>query len=324
MVSDPCLGVTRRAATKLVLASVVTLFHCTLGSAASDESPRELTFCAYNVKNWLLMDRYEDGVASKAASKPAVEKAAVIATIKQIQPDVLGLSEIGTAEDLAEIQERLQKEGLKLPHSELAQGGDANRRLGLLSRYPITSRQSQTDLTYELDGQTVPVQRGFLDVNVEPLKGVKLRFIGVHLKSMREIAQMDQALMRRHEAALLRNHLDIILESDPNAPILVYGDFNEHRHEAPISTIQGSRTSATFIEDIRVRDSQGQTWTHYWELADSYSRLDYFFVTRAMKARIDPQRSHIYDSGSYSEASDHRPIVTTIKLDTPKQKSAKK
>jgi endonuclease/exonuclease/phosphatase family metal-dependent hydrolase len=114
------------------------------------------------------------------------------------------------------------------------------------------------------------------------------------------------------------------LEKDPNTALLLYGDFNEHRHEAPITTIQGSRTSATFIEDIRVRDSQGQTWTHYWELADSYSRLDYFFVTRTMKARIDLQRSLIHDTGSYSEASDHRPIVTVIKLDPPKQKAKKK
>jgi endonuclease/exonuclease/phosphatase family metal-dependent hydrolase len=326
MIPGRFFGVTRRNASKLLLTcwSLGLLYPHSCATSGEAAESQSLTFCAYNVKNWLLMDRYEAGIASTNATKPDSEKTAVITTLLSIRPDVLGLSEIGTAEDLAEIQARLKKEGLELPHSELAQGGDANRRLGLLSLYPITSRQSQTDLTYELDGQTVPVQRGFLDVTIEPVKRVSLRFIGVHLKSMREIPQMDQALMRRHEAALLRQHLDTLLEKDPNTALLLYGDFNEHRHETPIATIQGSRTSATFIEDIRVRDSHGQTWTHYWELADSYSRLDYFFVNRTMKARIDLQRSLIHDTGSYSEASDHRPIVTVIKLDPPKQKSTKK
>lgn len=305
---------------------LLVVLACWLGAfgvqAADRKKPDSLVFCAYNVKNWLLMDRFENGVPSKNSTKPAAEKEAVIATIKAIQPDVLGLSEIGTAEDLAEIQTLLKEAGITLPHSELAQGGDPTRRLGLLSRFPIASRQSLTDLTYELDGQTVPVQRGFLDVTLQPAKDVSLRFIGVHLKSMREIPQMDQALMRRNEAALLRNHLDSILAKDPKSAILIYGDFNEHRHEVPITTLQGSRTSLAFMEDIRVRDSHGLTWTHFWNIADSYSRLDYFFVSREMRRRIDLGGSYIHDSPTFEDASDHRPIVTTIRLESLKKEAA--
>jgi endonuclease/exonuclease/phosphatase family metal-dependent hydrolase len=286
--------------------------------AANEDPPQTLVFCAYNVKNWLQMDRFDGGVVSKNSSKPEAEKAAVIATLKTISPDILGLSEIGTAQDLAEIQSLLKQAGLDLPHSELAQGGDPTRRLGLLSRFPFSSRQSLTDLTYKLGGQVIPVQRGFLDVSIQPYPEIQLRFIGVHFKSMREIPEADQSLMRRHESSLLRKHVDAILEDAPDAALLLYGDFNEHRHEPPIKTIHGSRTSLGYLEDIRVRDPQGQTWTHFWETADSYSRLDYFFASRAMKRLIDPNGSYIFDSPTFLEASDHRPIITTLQLPASK------
>lgn len=260
------------------------------------------------------MDRFEDNKVLKDSTKPDPEKAAVIAHIKAIAPDILGLSEIGTADDLKEIQSLLKDAGIDLPHSEIAQGGDPTRRLGLLSRFTIASRQSVTDLTYQLDGKTFPVQRGFLDATVQPRPNLNFRFIGVHLKSMRDVPEADQALMRRNEASLLRKHLDGILSESPETAILLYGDFNEHRHEAPIKAIQGSRTGVTFMEDIRVTDKRGETWTHFWEAADSYSRLDYLFMSRAMKPFIDVTHSFIFDTPDFEQASDHRPIVTRIKV----------
>lgn len=283
-------------------------------SAAEPAPPDSLTFCAYNVKNWLLMDRFENNTVSKSSSKPDSEKTAVITGIKAITPDILGLSEIGSAADLSEIQTLLKAAGFDLPHSELAQGGDPTRRLGLLSRFPITARQSVSDLTYQLEGQTFPVQRGILDVTIQPRPNLNFRFIGVHLKSMREVPEADQALMRRNEASLLRKHLDAILTEAPETAILLYGDFNEHRHEPPIKAIQGSRTGPLFMEDIRVVDNRGETWTHYWEVADSYSRLDYLFMSRTMKPFVDISNSFIYDIPEFDQASDHRPLVTRLRL----------
>ncbi len=284
--------------------------------AAEPASPDSLVFCAYNVRNWLIMDRFEDNKVVKDSTKPESEKAAVITHLKAIAPDVLGLSEIGSADDLREIQSLLKTAGIDLPHSEIAQGGDPTRRLGFLSRFTIASRQSVSDLTYELEGKIFSVQRGFLDATIQPRPNLNFRFIGVHLKSMREVPEADQALMRRNEASLLRKHLDGILSESPESAILLYGDFNEYRHEAPIKAIQGSRTGVLFMEDIRITDKRGETWTHYWEAADSYSRLDYLFMSRAMKPFIDVSHSFIFDSHDFDQASDHRPIVTKLKLPT--------
>ena len=271
-------------------------------------------FCAYNVRNWLLMDRYEGDKRVSNAAKSDEEKQAVIATLKAIRPDILGLSEIGSAQDLEEIQALLKSEGIDLPHTEVAQGGDTTRRLGLLSRFPIVSRQSQEKLQYDLEGRMMLVQRGILDVTLELRQGFQVRCLGVHFKSKREVEEGDQALMRRNEAELLRRHIDGILERDPDTRLLAYGDFNEYRNEAAIRAVQGARTGLTFMDDLRPADSEGEVWTHFWTTADLYSRIDYLFVNRALKPFILPEGTFVYRAENYELASDHRPVVTTIRL----------
>ena len=278
------------------------------------EPPQKLVFCAYNVKNWLHMDRFNQSRVEKAAPKPEPEKAAVVGTLVSIRPDVIGLSEIGTLEDLTEIQLRLKQAGLDLPHLEITEGEDPNRRLGLLTRFPITARQSPKDLAYRIKQEKKFIQRGLLDVTLSPLPDLHLRFMGVHLKSMRQIPGIDQALMRRNEAQLVRQHLNAALDSDPTARILLYGDFNEHRNGVAIKAILGSRTGSNYMEELLLMDPNGQVWTHFWDAADTYSRLDYVFFSRRLKPLISKNESFIFHTRDFEQASDHRPLVVTLEL----------
>ncbi len=279
--------------------------------------PDSAVFCAYNVRNWLFMDRFVDNAVVKNAAKSEPEKQAVIQTLTVLKPDILGLCEIGTAEDLAEIQALLKENGIDLPHSEVAQGGDTVRRLGLLSRFPIAARQSQDKLTYDLDGRVMAVQRGILDVTLDLRADFQLRCLGIHFKSKREVAEGDQALMRRNEAELLRRHIDSVLEKDPDTRLLAYGDFNEYRNEAAIKAVQGSRTGPNYLEDLRPADSEGEVWTHYWATADVYSRIDYLFVSRALKPFVWKERTFTHRVLDFETASDHRPLGTTLLLPAP-------
>jgi endonuclease/exonuclease/phosphatase family metal-dependent hydrolase len=277
--------------------------------------PERITFCAYNLKNWLTMDRLDMKTYQTlpAAPKPEAEREQVVKILAAIKPDILGVCEIGTADDLADLQKRLKAAGIDLPHTELAHGGDSTRRLALLSRLPIKARNSQTNLTYQLGAQTLPFQRGILDVTIAITPTFDLHCVGVHLKSMREIEEADQAQMRRNEARLLRKHLDSIFTHDSGARILVYGDFNEHRNEPAIAEIMGSpRTSDTAMQDIWLKDRNGEVWTHFWDTADTYSRLDYCFMSRVLRPHIDFNRCYIYSSRDFDKASDHRPLVIKI------------
>ncbi len=287
------------------------LLTCLVQAAAAE--PEQYTFCSYNVRNWLKMERFEDGKTSPGAGKPEAEKRRIIEILVKIHPDVLGVCEVGTDEDVQDLQGRLKKAGIDLPHVERGHGGDPTRSLALLSRFPILARNSPTGLAYKLGEQTFPMQRGILDATVEFHADMQVRFLGVHLKSMREVDVADQALMRRNEAHLLRNHIDEILARNTQMRILCYGDFNEHRNEPSISAIIGSRASDTYMADLPLRDTNDQVWTHFWDAADSYARLDYVFTSRAMRPYIDLRSCRIHHERDFIAASDHRPLVIRIK-----------
>lgn len=288
-------------------------FFLSILTQASAVEPGGYVFCAYNLRNWLSMERLEEGKSVQNAGKPESEKKRVVEILVKISPDVLGVCEVGTEEDVRDLQKRLKQAGVDLPHVERAHGGDSTRSLALLSRFPVTVRNSQTRLGYKIGEQSFPMQRGILDATVELHADLHVRFLGVHLKSMRDVDAADQALMRRNEAHLLRNHIDDILARNTQERILCYGDFNEHRNEPSISAIIGSRASDTYMTDLPLRDVNDQVWTHFWDAADSYSRLDYVFTSRAMRPYIDLRNCRIHHERDFDKASDHRPLVIRIK-----------
>ena len=298
----------------LFLAGTALIAACAaLPLRAQEGELQQITFCGYNLKNYLKMNRGV-GANVEPTGKPEKEVAAVVGFITEIQPDILGVCEIGSEEDLKDLQTRLKSEGIDLPHYEMAHGGDPTRQLGLLSRFPIVATHSQTELHYRIGDMVFPVQRGFLDATVEVKEGFELRCIGVHLKSKREVPDADQKLMRRNEAHLLRRHTDEILTNDPTTKLLLYGDFNEDRSEASIVEIEGVAGMDLSLHRINVKDSRGEAWTHFWEQQDQYSRFDYFFVSRPLESYVDKQTSVIYDPPNFYQGSDHRPIVMKIDL----------
>jgi endonuclease/exonuclease/phosphatase family metal-dependent hydrolase len=272
------------------------------------------TFCAYNLKNWLTMERYVDGQLQQEQPKPESEKKSLLRILRQIQPDVLGVCEIGSEEDLRDFQQRLRDEsGVDLPHVLRTAGSDATRSLALLSRFPILSQACPVPApTYQLGEQVLSMQRGILDATVQLSETMQVRFVGVHLKSQREVAGGEQALMRRNEAHLLRLHLDRIFRVDQRVKLLCYGDFNADRLDPSIAEVSGSRASEGWMTDLRLRDVNGQVWTHFWEAAEHYSRLDYVFTSRQLRPCIHLNECRIHHVRDFLQASDHRPLVILI------------
>lgn len=278
------------------------------------EQPDRITFVAYNVENYLLMPRRVDGQLVQAAPKPEPSIQHLIRIIAATAPDIIGICEIGS-DQVPDLQARLAAVGIDLPHVEIVGGGDVVRELALLSRFPIVARNSQRHLTYQLDGHVLPMQRGILDATIELSGGSHLRCVGVHFKSKREIPEFDQSLMRRHEAGLLRQHLDAIFAAEPAVKLLVYGDLNDTRNEPAVRHVIGPHNRAEGLRAVHVADDRGERWTHYWETADLYSRIDYLLVSRSLWPRVDGERSYIPHDADFRQASDHRPLVLSIRVD---------
>jgi endonuclease/exonuclease/phosphatase family metal-dependent hydrolase len=271
-----------------------------------------LRMVAYNLQNYLEMERVENGVRVPDAPKQEASIAALVAIIVGLDPDVLGVAEIGTLEDAHDLRRRLAAAGLSLPHLEFTHGSDPVRRQALFSRFPIIARNSVSAGSFTIHGQRASLLRGFLDVTIDR-DGTPLRIVGAHLKSRREVAEYDQQLHRQAEAQLLRRHLDAIFAADPDAALIVYGDFNDTRQSATVRTIQGNRQSPEFLEAVNLTDSRGQGWTHYWAAEDSYSRIDFICVSRALAAAVDRSGSGIPHPPGWLLASDHRPLLLILR-----------
>lgn len=258
------------------------------------------------------MERHIDGKLTPDAPKPESEKKAVVKLIAKHAPDVVGVCEIGTMNDLEELRDLLKSSGLDLPHTRYVGGSDPVRHLGFLSRFPIVATAAPEETEFKIEGQAYSINRGILDVTIQA-NGKGYRFIGVHLKSKREVEQVDQEQMRIHEARLLRRHVDSILRKDDDARVVVYGDFNDTRPSKAFKTVTGSYNDPGYLTAIPFRDSRGEAWTHHWEFQDIYSRIDFVAVTRGLRQEVDFRGSYVIDDPEWREASDHRPLLTIFK-----------
>ena len=276
-------------------------------------SPEPVTVVFYNLKNYLAMERRVDGEIVEDAPKPDKEIEALIEGIVEIQPDILGVCEIGDAAYLADFQARLKAVGIDLPNTELVTAASGhNRNLALLTRFPIAARNSRDDYSYLIGDQRLPFQRGVLDVTVAINPTYHLRYVGLHLKSKRDVPEADQALMRLNEARLARKHIDRIYESEPGANLLVTGDFNDLRIEPPVKTLQGGFGRQAHLTSLTLKDKYGFRWTHHWGFADSYSRFDFALYSEGLKPELDRDNCRIFHWDDWDTASDHRPLVLSI------------
>lgn len=275
----------------------------------ADDGAKGIVFCSYNVRNYLGPD--QASAERKTKAKPEKEIEALIQVIREINPDVLGVCEMGSPAAFEDFKARLKNAGMEFSDSEYVKADDEDRHLALLSRFPIVRRDSAAKVRYTLSGTQQSVKRGFLDVTVQIAPAYQLRCVGTHLKSKLP-APEGEALIRRHEAAKLREHLDGILAENPDANLLCYGDFNDAKNQPMFSEITGVRGTPGHMTDLAARDAHGDRWTHHWPVADEYSRIDYLFASPGLLPEVKRETATVYRSDFWEIASDHRAVFVTI------------
>lgn len=297
---------------------LLLVFLCSVLSVfAQERDPAKgIIFCSYNVRNYVGDDQVAPA-EHRARPKSEKEIESLMAVIKDINPDILGVSEMGSEKMFEDFKARLAKAGLKYEHSEYLQAGDPDRHVALVSRFPIVERNSVKKVTFMLNGVEEEMKRGILDVTVQVTPEYKLRCVGVHLKSKLP-TPAGEALIRRHEAAKLREHLDAVLKAAPDTNLICYGDCNDTKNEPMFAEITGTKGSPLHMTDLWAKDSLGDRWTHYWRTADQYSRIDYLFVSQGLWPEVKRETSTVYRSPYWFEASDHRPVHVVI---VPKEAS---
>jgi endonuclease/exonuclease/phosphatase family metal-dependent hydrolase len=273
----------------------------------------------YNIENYLL------ATTETRQAKSEASKAKVASMIGDAAPDLLGLQEVGGRSALLDLQRRLKTRGLDLPHSDLVLGADTNIQVALLSRYPITARRPHVDDHYLLSGRRFRVSRGILESEVQVSPRYRLTLFVVHLKSRRTVPEADEAEMRLGEARILREKVTERLKLEPRANIVVMGDFNDTKDSETLRTLVGRGREQWF--DTRPSERNGDTgyspntrwqprtisWTHYYGVEDSYSRVDYILLHPNAAAEWDASGSFLPTVADWGLASDHRPVVVALR-----------
>jgi endonuclease/exonuclease/phosphatase family metal-dependent hydrolase len=279
-------------------------------SAQERDLSKGIIFCTYNVRNYVGDDQTAPP-DRRAKPKTPKELESLFAVIRDIKPDILGVCEMGSEAMFADFKQQLAKAGLEYPHSEYVQAGDPDRHVALVSKFPITARNSQKKVVFQMNGMEQEMKRGILDVTIQVTPDYQLRCLGVHLKSKLPVPE-GEALIRRHEATKLREYMDGIFKATPEVNLICYGDFNDMKNEPMFQEVTGPKGSPGYMADLWAKDSLGDRWTHYWRTADQYSRIDYIFVSKGAWPEVRRDTATVYRSPYWFEASDHRPVYVTI------------
>jgi endonuclease/exonuclease/phosphatase family metal-dependent hydrolase len=277
-------------------------------------SAETLTIATYNVENYVAADRMVDGTYRQAYPKPEAGKQALRAVICVLNADVIALEEMGPRPYLDELQRDLAREGLAYPYAELLEAADVDRHVAVLSRRPFAAVTKHTDLTFSYFGAKETVKRGLLEVRLTTEAGEVTVFI-VHLKSRFTDRDDDpsSALRRLGEATAVRDRLLKVFPEPGDARFLILGDCNDSASSKPLHAL-AQKGKTEIAELLSSADSRGEGWTHFYKKEQTYSTVDHVLVSTKLKPAVIGGAAKIGDAPETANASDHRPVVVTLKL----------
>lgn len=278
----------------------------------------------FRIATWNV-ENYLDAPSGSRPAKSDPAKAKIRDTLVTLHPDVLALQEIGSTNELMELQSALKTSGLDLPNWEYVEGFDTNIHVAVLTRFEIISRRPHTNDAYLLNGKRLSVSRGFAEVEIRVNTNYSFTLITAHLKSKRPVAISDESDMRLEEAKILREKIDACFNADPNINLVVLGDMNDMHNSQAVKTVIGRGKRA--LTDTRPAEQNGDSephssrklsertiaWTHFYAIEDTYSRIDYILLSRGMTHEWLPDGTLVFAQPNWGLASDHRPLVATFK-----------
>jgi endonuclease/exonuclease/phosphatase family metal-dependent hydrolase len=286
-----------------------------LGSAGL--RAQTLRVATYNLENYL-----DQPTETRPRAKSPQARAKVRQSICALKPDVLALQEIGGASALLELRRSLKADGLDFPYWEHVGGFDTNVHVAVLSRFPFTARRPHLHESFLLGRRRFQVSRGIAEVRIRVNPNYSFTLLSAHLKSKRTVPQADEAEQRLEEAKILRRIVQDALSANPNANIVLAGDFNDTQDSPTLKTLLGR--GRLKLTDTRPAERNGDsaanppfaprrvTWTQYYGKEDSYRRIDYILLSPGMAREWRPDETYILTLPDWGLGSDHRPLVATF------------
>ena len=295
----------------------VICFMPTLATAQS--SPKQLKIAAYNL--WNMFDIYDDPYSQDESTrvKPRKEIVAIAQTLKAINADVVGCTEIENVHLLkAMTHDFLPDAGYEYFATTDSNSG-RGMQIGVMSKLPILSVTSHKFRKLELPGNRKSWQfaRDLMQVQIQVTDKQILELFIVHFKSKRSVSGDPKSNQwRLAEAAMARQIIEETHKAHPDHWIAIIGDFNDTPGSDPIQHLlaspPGSSQSPKLLFDAHDHLPDDKRITY---LKKPYrSTIDFIFTGPQLIKQLNRKQTGLLADKSKLAGSDHAPIFATFNL----------
>jgi endonuclease/exonuclease/phosphatase family metal-dependent hydrolase len=211
------------------------------GTGGTLPPPKPLAVMDWNLHNYFdtIPDGTDEMVLSNADYKG--KRANIGSVVKSLQPDVVMFAEIETKFMLDDLNGA--ELGSAYVDTELFEGNDPRGiNIGMLSKIKPDMVISHKDDSFTLLGTNGPFyrySRDCLEVHLTH-NGRHMVFLGVHFKAKTPPDDPDKRLA---EAQHTRAIADGILAADPNAGVIILGDYNDIPGSPAVNAVAGADPS---------------------------------------------------------------------------------
>lgn len=248
------------------------------------------------------------------AKKLEEASAKVAEVLKQINADILTLTEVGDKEDLEVLVAELKKQGVSYEYWEVCDCKDSftQQHVAVLSKYPIR------DVWYEIPGRAIYLEE--LDGDTEGETGIskglkatvvvnekELDVFVFHLKSER--GGFDSDAKRLAQASIARRA--IVKQLNQRREVIVTGDLNSEKRSPSIYRIRGfddiyedliQTGNSEYFENTDVR------WTYNYK--GEPEQIDHILVSPGISSKSKIKTSIIAIEDEI--VSDHNPVIVRL------------
>jgi len=271
----------------------------------------QLVVATYNILN--LFDDVDSPYHADETTpaKPREQLEHVAETIRALDADVIAFQEVESRGYLSRFVDVFLGD-MQYEYIVHYEGNDLRGiDVCLLSRVPVGPVRSHRHVKFSgPDGRQRHMSRDLLSVTLQPPGKSPIEVWVLHLKSNSGGREFSEPV-RLAEARYVRDQLDQRLAAEPDASILVMGDFNDNWQSPTMTTIVGSGATAL---QLPLSESAIKSLITY-NREPRRSMIDFILCSPAMAKQFVPGSYRTVPGGITTSGSDHNPVTAWFQLE---------
>lgn len=279
-------------------------------------TPEPLTITNWNTRNF-FNDKTDD---PSGLDKPgdfslltpaeyAAKRKDVAGIIHGIAPDIAVLQEIESEAVMNDLRADLEALGDVYPHASIIPSFDI-REIVILSKVPFDKVVSHQDDEFLEPGTFAPTfeyTRDCVEVHMT-FNGRHLVLLGVHFRSK---SSPDEPGKRHAEANHTREVANAIAAEDPEAAVVILGDFNDVPGSPAYKAALGEGAGA-FTNAAELALPESTRWSY--DYMGNLELIDHQMANPLLSTMLDPAGITILHTPDAEDASDHAPVIARYNI----------